>query len=113
MIFEKLLTKEEIHWKQRSKNNWLADGDCNMSYFHKVVSNRRRRNNIQHLKTVNNTLTTNQKEIENIITNYYNLLFSTQRPTLEEIQNISTLIPPMVNQETKDCLGFPLSKEEV
>lgn len=46
---EKLLFKEEAHWKQRSRNNWLANGDRNTAYFNKTATERRRRNYILHL----------------------------------------------------------------
>lgn len=44
VILEKLTYKEEIHWQQRSRNNWLATGDHNTTFFHKTAPARRRRN---------------------------------------------------------------------
>ncbi|KAL8501441.1 hypothetical protein ACS0TY_020828 [Phlomoides rotata] len=43
---DKLYIKEELHWHQRSRNNWLALGDRNMSFFHRCSSVRRTRNRI-------------------------------------------------------------------
>lgn len=59
ILLEKLLTKEEIHWKQRSSNNWLHEGDRNTTYFHNTATDRRRRNTIHQLQTPKNTITTN------------------------------------------------------
>ena len=33
-------------WKQRSRNFWLTDGDCNMSFFHAKATNQKQRNAI-------------------------------------------------------------------
>lgn len=73
---EKLLQKEEIYWHQRSRVNWLNFEDQNMTFFHKAASSRRRRNNIVSLSRVDNTLTSNQKEVEEIVTSYFSSLFS-------------------------------------
>lgn len=42
-----LLKQKEIYWKQRSRINWLKEGDNNKKFFHAHASNRRRINLIQ------------------------------------------------------------------
>ena len=44
-----LLEKEEAYWLQRSRTEWLRDGDKNTTFFHAQVSQRKRRNNIKGL----------------------------------------------------------------
>ena len=41
--------KEEIWWHQRSKVQWLKEGDQNTNFFHSVASQRRRSNHIEQL----------------------------------------------------------------
>lgn len=78
---EKLLQKEETHWKIRSRNNWLAEGDRITAYFHKTATERRKRNNILNLKNANSIITPDQKEMDDIVTNFYSSLVTTQSPT--------------------------------
>lgn len=49
-----LLQREETMWKQRSRANWLTDGDKNTSFFHKMASGRHKRNAIEKVMNHNN-----------------------------------------------------------
>ena len=44
---------EEVMWKQRSRNNYLKEGDHNTSFFHTKASNRKQQNWIQGLEDKN------------------------------------------------------------
>ena len=50
---EELLEQEEMHWAQRSRINWLQNGDKNTSYFHNFAKERRKRNLIKKLRNEN------------------------------------------------------------
>lgn len=42
----KLLSHEEIYWRQHSKQLWLQEGDLNTKYFHRFANHRRRTNHL-------------------------------------------------------------------
>jgi hypothetical protein len=49
-LVEILLEQEEIHWLQRSRVNWLSQGDKYTRFFHQFASARRKKNMIKRLK---------------------------------------------------------------
>jgi hypothetical protein len=44
-LIEILLEQEEVHWQQRSRANWLMQGDRNTSFFQNFASARRKKKN--------------------------------------------------------------------
>ena len=40
---------EEEYWRQRSRVNWLLNGDANTAFFHAIANGRRRKCSITHL----------------------------------------------------------------
>ncbi|KAM1836892.1 hypothetical protein ACFX13_019061 [Malus domestica] len=47
---DSLLGREETYWSQRSRVQWLQEGDRNTKFFHLRVSNRKRKNTIKGLR---------------------------------------------------------------
>lgn len=47
---EFLMEREDLRWKQRSKQNWYQNGDRNTPFFHAWADHRRRINHIQAIK---------------------------------------------------------------
>ncbi|KAL9674402.1 hypothetical protein QQ045_030674 [Rhodiola kirilowii] len=44
------LEREELWWRQRSRADWLRQGDQNTSFFRQKASQRRRRNQLDRIK---------------------------------------------------------------
>uniref|UniRef100_A0A803PYN6 Reverse transcriptase domain-containing protein n=1 Tax=Cannabis sativa TaxID=3483 RepID=A0A803PYN6_CANSA len=75
---DSLLYKEEIYWRQRASTKWLKAGDRNTKFFHKHASFRKKVNTIKFLKTEDGSVVNTQEGIVNLITDYFQNLFSTQ-----------------------------------
>jgi hypothetical protein len=73
---DELLYQEEMMWLQRSRVNWLKEGDRNTKYFHQRARWRVRKNRIKRLKTESGDWTSNQRMMENMATEYFRNLFS-------------------------------------
>jgi hypothetical protein len=48
-----VLEKEEIMWRQRSRIQWLAEGDKNTRFFHMWASQQRKKNRITEITSIN------------------------------------------------------------
>ncbi|XP_075645738.1 uncharacterized protein LOC142616864 [Castanea sativa] len=65
------------YWAMKARINWLVLGECNTSYYHASVVNRRRRNRITNLKDSVGNCITDEIEVAAYIRRWYMNLYTT------------------------------------
>ncbi|CAM8901772.1 unnamed protein product [Rhodiola kirilowii] len=108
------MEREELYWRQRSRAEWLRNGDRNTSYFHAKASQRKKRNQIDGLRNNRGELCEDEHDIDNIITDYFNDIFHSQ-VALNEGRWCSELnvIPKLVKEEMNTKLTAQFTEGEV
>lgn len=71
-----LLNQEEIYWKQRAKQAWLAKWDRNTPYFHAWANQRRRSNKIRSITDDAGREWVNEKGIQWAFVQSYGKLYT-------------------------------------
>ena len=82
---QNILIDEKIYWKQRSRADWLKEGDKNTKFFHNKASLRMKKNIIWGIKDTSGRWTEKPKEVEHEFCSYFTNLFSTTQPSQEQI----------------------------
>ena len=78
---ENLIDRDEVYWKQRSRMERLAHGDCNSSYFHNKALERYMNNTIVGLENNFRDWCTDPNIIMEIISVYFGEMFSPSSPS--------------------------------
>ncbi|KAK5783613.1 hypothetical protein PVK06_038122 [Gossypium arboreum] len=73
------IEKDERHWEQKARLNWLKFEDKNTAFFHSQVTQRKKKNCIRKLQTENGRETETLQKIEGIACSYFQQLFSTEQ----------------------------------
>ena len=107
----KLLVREELMWKQRSRSLWLQEGDNNTRYFHSRASHRFRRNQIDNLEDANGELRSDEEGISSILVDYYQQLFTSSNPSM--VEEVVAHIPCTITDELNAELLAGFTREEV
>lgn len=109
MEFEEIARNEEIAWRQRSRIQWLKNGDKNTKYFHRMATVHRRFNTIDTIEGGGDTII-DADTIKMTIQNYYQNLYSETenwRPDFN-LQDFTT-----INREEQEWLQRRFEEEEV
>ena len=80
LALSNLLHQEELYWCQRSRLNWLKEGDSNTKFFHTVANGRRNRNFISHIYH-NHVRIEDAKEIGQVFKSIFQSQFRFKRPS--------------------------------
>ncbi|KAL9664620.1 hypothetical protein QQ045_020025 [Rhodiola kirilowii] len=109
------LYKEELYWKQRSRADWLREGDRNTRFFHLRASQRRKFNRIREIQGSGVDIITNEEDICIEVVNYFKFrVFQSDRGrSYSRIQQEVSFIPQCVSQDMIDILNAPFSDLEV
>ncbi|CAN0830410.1 hypothetical protein LINGRAHAP2_LOCUS1391 [Linum grandiflorum] len=81
---DKLLRRQEISWKQKSKEVGLTLGDRNTKFFHKMACHNQRRNTMDRLE-VNGLVVEDQALIAQAVVSYYMGLYSEDNPLRNDV----------------------------
>lgn len=65
-----LLYREEMLWLQRSRINWLKEGDRNTNFFNSRMVWRAKKNRITKIRVNDGTVYSTTKEMEQLATEY-------------------------------------------
>lgn len=106
-----LLDKEAKMWAQQSKVLWLKDGDRNTRLFHSKASQPQRHNYITKLHDTLGRLCTRPSQINDIITTFYQELFTTGGSS--SFEEVIDTIPQVVSPEMNAKLIADFTIDEV
>ncbi|XVF74117.1 hypothetical protein PTKIN_Ptkin13bG0034500 [Pterospermum kingtungense] len=74
-----VLQQEELLWFQKSREEWIKSGDCNIGYYHASTVIRRSRNNIAALRDENGEWITGKEELNNHVLTFFRNLFTIEQ----------------------------------
>jgi hypothetical protein len=106
-----LLAREESMMKQRSRIQWLKEGDRNTAFFHSKARERARTNKIKAIKRDDGTFASSQPEVENMAIEFCTRLFTAQDYTSPEM--ITQFVQPKVSAQMNERLDAPFSDLEI
>jgi hypothetical protein len=107
-----LLREEELKWYQRSKAQFLLEGDANTRYFHSVANGRHRKKLIHSLVQEEGTIE-GHEQLKSYITSYYKKLFGAPEECTISLDESRIADIPQVTPEENNFLTAPYSEEEV
>ena len=106
--------REEIFWKQKSRIDWLQEGDRNTAFFHNSVKARQHGNSLSSLILSDGTQIYSHDAISQEVVKYFFDLFSWEEPRgRHEEKVILECIPHLVSVDMNDALLLPISLLEL
>ncbi|KAL9677317.1 hypothetical protein QQ045_005545 [Rhodiola kirilowii] len=108
------LAREELTWRQRSRVEWLKEGDSNTKYFHSRASQRRKRNTVNKIKDSNGSWITDEIEMCKEAVNYFSNIFTTSYQGNEvNWEESLSIIDSSNSSEQSEFLRAPFTQSEV
>ncbi|GLT94950.1 hypothetical protein SLE2022_126590 [Rubroshorea leprosula] len=108
---EEWLEREEILWRQQSRDIWLQEGDRNTRFFHMRASRRRERNTVGKLMKDDGQWTDNPAEIRSIATSYFESLFSSSSP--RDFEYALNCVEPCVQEDDNRFLLSEFTEQDI
>jgi hypothetical protein len=70
--------REELMWRQRSRVQWLSEGDKNTYFFHQRASHRKNKNKIVRLTRPDGTVSDIPAEMKQMTRSFYDNLYRSE-----------------------------------
>ena len=98
------LEREELKWKQKSRELWLKDGDQNSNFFHLSTLVRRRRSQIADIKLEDGFWIHFRDQISDYFSKHFEEFFKSSHPIIPP--DLEGLVSPCIS----DRENFDLSR---
>ena len=83
------LDEEEMWWQQRSREQWLGEGDCNTKYFHHRALECRKKHTISRLWSEDEAWCESKESIANTVMAFFEDIYTSTQPTrIDEVTNM-------------------------
>ncbi|XP_057802933.1 uncharacterized protein LOC131018226 [Salvia miltiorrhiza] len=106
-----LLSRKNSMLQQKSRLNWLVDGDRNTTFFHNMIKFRNRGFSIGHLK-IDGVVVHDPAVIEAHVTDFFSSLFTEDRQTTVDLAELEANIDPWVSElQNNHLTSIPLEDE--
>ena len=96
---------------ERSRVQWLGEGDRNTNFFHSRASKRRRKNTISSFWNEEGKWCDDKANIATTVISYFKDIYSTTLPS--QIEEVTNLIPVKVTSEMNDSHTQVFTAEEI
>ena len=104
------LAREDLKWKQKSREIWIREGDRNTRFFHLSTLIRRMRNYIQEIKLEDDSWINDREDIQKYFIENFKALYQTGSPNIPK--NLESLIEPCIlNIENEELCRVPTRDE--
>eukprot|EP00253_Pinus_taeda_P017458 PITA_17458 len=111
--WEKLCKQEEIFWKQKSRVQWLKEGERNTKFFHRSTIANRTHNRISSIKNEDGQIQQTHEEIEAVLVKHFSGIAQEDILVREPfIKDFANHIPKLVSREDNDNLNRPIIEKE-
>jgi len=105
-----VLAREEMMAKQWSRITWLREGDRNIEFFQAKAKARSRTSRIKQLTDVDGRVCTDQEDLERLVGDFYQSLFSAQDELIPDL--VCKHVPRKVTPDMCELLGVPFSEKK-
>ena len=100
------LRRNEILWRQKSRETWLKDGDKNSRFFHISTIIRRKHNSIDAIKDYRGEWLICKKDIrEHVVEKFFNLF--TEEPVVFPSDLNQLILPAITDEENLELCSIP------
>ncbi|KAK1613008.1 hypothetical protein QYE76_036681 [Lolium multiflorum] len=106
-----LFEREEVMDRQRSRVEWLREGDRNPAFFHSKATARRKTNKIESLTREDGSVSTDETEIKGMVHNWCEKLFTSELISSTDV--ILEAIPSKVDAQMNVDLCKAYTNEEI
>lgn len=103
--------EEEKFWREKSKEQWLKEGDRNTNYFHNCVKGKQIKNKVLMLVDEMGREQFLEGERGEVAVNFYRDLFMSSNPF--DLESIFEGLEPRVTATINADLTAPISQEEI